>query len=166
MKLELVCTFLVVVLLVVIVYTNTDKVKVIDLRGKESFGGVEGIDIDPDSTVNYDPSSIVINGSQSDLAMGDIITPDGSNTYTDYLDCEDYTKMGRKVAPNDMLRATTSQAYSKYIVYDDYTPTTEELSAMTGLDIRRNAKNKIAGRAGADGNHGSIRTFEHDSKSL
>lgn len=152
MKLEIVCTILIVALLIVIVYTNDDKIKIIDLREREKFE-------DWENTPN-----LVINGSQSDLAIGDILTPDGSNTYTDYLDCEDYTKIGRKVAPNDMLRATTSRPYSKFIVYDDYTPTTEELSAMTGLDIRRNAKNRSIGDSGNHG--GNIRTFEHDSKSL
>lgn len=149
MRLELICTFLVVVLLVVIVYTNNDKIKIIDLREKETF----------DDEV---PGNIVINGSQSDYVMADILTPGGSNDYVDYDNCEDYTRINAKrLSPNDMLRATTSRPYSKFIVYDDYTPTTEEVSAMTGLDIRRNKKNKAVG-----GHGNNINSFEHDSKSL
>jgi len=162
MKIEVLCALLFTIIVVLLIYTNDDKIHIIDMRKNESYAD-ENFNADYEGTVNMsklDPNKrIVINGSQSDYVMADILTPGGGSDFTEYDSCEDYTKINaHNLAPNDMLRASTSRTYSKFIVYDDYSLSPSEASAVTGLDIRRGKRTSQ--------NKTSIRSFEHDSKAL
>lgn len=140
MGFDLILTFLFAVIMFLIIYQSRSKITVIE-SAKESFA---------------------ITGDQDDYMLGgidvsaDIFNPDGSNLYTEYESCEDYTKMKSGVAPNDILRAVTGHSYRDNVIYDDYTLTPDEAAAVSNLLVAR-----TKGPRGQ-----TLISFEHDNSSL
>jgi len=143
MGFDLILTFLFAVIMFLIIYQGHSKVTVIE----------------PESSKT---ESFAITGDQDDYMLGgidvraDIFNPDGSNLYTEYNSCEDYTKMKTGVAPNDILRAVTGHSYRDNVIYDDYALTSDEAAAVSNLMVAR-----TKGPRGQ-----SLISFEHDNSSL